>query len=106
MVAHKGQTSLVDSSSSVTTPQAKDNPPKIISSPSINKEKAQKTTIAQDETTPAFKASESSRSIPKLAMDLDAYFEALSQKSTPTTFGASGSRTVSRPKPAPIGLVS
>lgn len=94
MVACKDNNPLVDSSSSASTPQAEDNFPEIISPPSVNKEKAQETGAVQDEPAPAFKAPEPDSSVPKPTIDLDAYFEALSQKTT-TIFEASGSGATS-----------
>ncbi|GMP41565.1 hypothetical protein CsSME_00011614 [Camellia sinensis var. sinensis] len=86
MVTCKGNTPLVDSSNSASTPQVEDNPPEIISPPSVNKDKTQETSATQIELTLAFKAPEPASSIPKPTIDLDVYFEALSQKTTPHCF--------------------
>ncbi|CAL5330521.1 unnamed protein product [Camellia sinensis] len=83
MAAHKGSTLMVVSSNSATTSQTEDDLPEIIYPPSVNKKEAQEITVAQVETTQTF-APETAPSVPKLIVNLDAYFEVLSQKTTPT----------------------
>ncbi|GMP93578.1 hypothetical protein CsSME_00043348 [Camellia sinensis var. sinensis] len=99
MVPRKNHTLLVDSSSYTTAPQAEDNPHEIIFPPSVNK--AQEIVATQGEITQAFKAPEPAPTIPKPAVDLDAYFEVLSQKTIPIASGASGSGTTSSSRVMP-----